>query len=293
VFASLHKNARVKQMAETRLAELKSLAYELVEEGKTVARNEEERAAIRSMLLQIQPEADPSLSDEDLWDRLGPRPVEDVWKWRQRLPDAARERLRTKLLPGTFDQLRDSSQADLIRTEVAYSTTLNDLSHCAHLLARVVERELRERIILPAARALFPQSENLGGFRQSTLGQIFDHLKAAMGCPTPSDSNVGQLRQYLASALAPMKDDIEEILRLRAPIFRIDEVPGLPGMGFRLVSLRNAVAHGDLESSFQNMNRLTIDALKRALILDGDPPILARIARISLCVSEQMTNHAS
>lgn len=55
-----------------------------------------------------------------------------------------------------------------------------------------------------------------------------------------------------------------------------------PGENFTLVKLRNAVAHGEDVRRFPKLNRLTVDAVKRTLVLEDDPPLSGQIAKLWL-----------
>ena len=92
---------------------------------------------------------------------------------------------KKRLLPNTFTKLLPASQKDLIRAELAYSTTVSDLPRVAHLLAIVVERELRERIIIPAAKAVFQEQPLPERWERVSLGTSWASWRVRGTCQKP------------------------------------------------------------------------------------------------------------
>jgi len=272
LFAPLRANERLAKMAQDRFRELEELARELLQEGLRVNRETKERSAIQSLIRQIWNPSGKRRSDKKLEAQLGSPPPEDISLWPERQRKKAEALWKERLLPDTFTELSSDSQKDLVRAELAYSTTVSDLPRVAHLLAIVVERELRERIIIPAAKTVF--GEQLPKrWQRISLGEILDVLDGTGNLPKAKD-----VKEYIAQALGPQKEIVESILRLKQPLQRADNL----GESFKLVELRNAVAHGEDGRRFSKLSRLTVDAVKRALVLEDDPPLLAQIARLRL-----------
>ncbi len=271
LFEPLRAHERLAKMAQDRLLELKELARELVQEGSRVKREPEDRSAIPSLIRQIWNPPGVNQSDEDLEAQLGSPPPEDISHWPERQREKAEALWKERLLPDTFTELSSDSQKDLVRAELAYSTTVSDLARVAHLLAVVVERELRERIIIPAAKENISKQRELKRWQRISLGEILDVLDGTGNLPKAKD-----VQEYIAQALG--KEIVDKILRLKQPLQRADNLRE----SFKLVELRNAVAHGEDGRRFPTLNRLTVDAVKRALVLEDDPPLLAQIARLRL-----------
>lgn len=273
LFAPLRAHERLAKMAQDRLLELKELARELVQEGSRVKREAEERTPIKQLIRQIWNPPGKNLSDEELSAQLGSPPPEDMSQWPERQREKAVALWKKRLLPNTFTKLLPASQKDLVRAELAYSTTVSDLARVAHLLAVVVERELRERIIIPAAKAVFQEQPLPERWERVSLGDILGVLAGTGNLPKAKG-----VKEFIAQELGPQNEIVDRILRLNTPLQREDK----RGERFKLVELRNAVAHGEEVRRFPKLNRLTVDAVKRALVLEDDPPLLAQIARLRL-----------
>ncbi len=273
LFAPLRAHERLAKMAQDRLLELKELARELVQEGSRVKREAEERTPITQLIRQIWNPPGKNLSDEELSAQLGSPPPEDMSQWPERQREKAVALWKKRLLPNTFTKLLPASQKDLVRAELAYSTTVSDLARVAHLLAVVVERELRERIIIPAAKAVFQEQPLPERWERVSLGDILGVLAGTGNLPKAKG-----VKEFIAQELGPQNEIVDRILRLNTPLQREDK----RGERFKLVELRNAVAHGEEVRRFPKLNRLTVDAVKRALVLEDDPPLLAQIARLRL-----------
>lgn len=271
LFEPLRAHERLAKMAQDRLLELKELARELVQEGSRVKREPEDRSAIQSLIRQIWNPPGENQSDEELEAQLGSPPPEDISHWPERQREKAEALWKERLLPDTFTELSSDSQKDLVRAELAYSTTVSDLPRVAHLLAVVVERELRERIIIPAAKENISKQRELKRWQRISLGEILDVLDGTGNLPKAKG-----VKEFIAHALG--KEIVDKILRLKQPLQRADNL----GESFKLIELRNAVAHGEDGRRFPTLNRLTVDAVKRALVLEDDPPLLVQIARLRL-----------
>lgn len=273
LFAPLRAHKRLAKMAQDRFRELEELARELLQEGSRVNREPEERSAIQSLIRQIWNPSEKKRSDKMLEAQLGSPQPEDISQWPERQREKAEALWKKRLLPDTFSKLLPESQEDLIRAEVSYSTTVSDLPRFAHLLAVVVERELRERIIIPAAKAVFQEQPLPERWERASLGDILGVLAGTGNLPKAKG-----VKEFIAHALGPQNEIVGRILRLKQPLQRADNL----GESFKLVELRNAVAHGEDVRRFPKLNRLTVDAVKRALVLEDDPPLLAQIARLRL-----------
>lgn len=234
-------------------------------------REAEERTPIKQLIREIWNPPGMNLFDEELEAQLGSPPPEDISQWPECQREKAKALWKKRLLPNTFTKLLPASQKDLIRAELAYSTTVSDLPRVAHLLAIVVERELRERIIIPAAKAVFQEQPLPERWERVSLGDILGVLAGTGNLPKAKS-----VKEYIAQALG--KEIVDKILRLKQPLQRADKL----GEKFTLVELRNAVAHGEDVRRFPKLSRLTVDAVKRALVLEDDPPLLAQIARLPL-----------
>ncbi len=86
------------------------------------------------------------------------------------------------------------------------------------------------------------------------------------------------MEKYIAQALAPQQEIIAMVLRLKEPLRQADD----QGSPFTILELRNAVAHGEDVHRFPKLSRLTVDAVKRTLILEEAPPLLAQITKLRL-----------
>jgi len=129
--------------------------------------------------------------------------------------------------------------------------------------------------MLPALAAVTVDSDTATRWRTTGLGGILDRLQAVANNPSFSGPE-RPLREHLVSMLAPHMNRVRKILRLRESIDCIDGTP------LSLANLRNAIAHGNVEATFPNLSRLTVDAIKRRLVLEGEPSILAHITSIPL-----------
>lgn len=281
LFEPLRAHERLAKMAQDRLLELKELARELLQEGSRVKREPEDRSAIPSLIRQIWKPPGENQSDEELEAQLGSPPPEDISLWPERQRKKAEALWKDLLLPDTFTELSSDSQEDLKRSELSYSTTVSDLPRVAHLLAIVVERELRDRIIIPAAQVVVRDKQTRKDWKRLSLGDILNVLEMRYSKRRSALQDAQRMEHYIAQALGPQNEIVGRILRLKQPLQRADN----PGEPFKLVELRNAVAHGEDFSRFPKLNRLTVDAVKRALVLEDDPPLLAQIARLRLAPS--------
>ena len=278
LFEPLRANKRLAKMAQDRLLELKELARELLQEGSSVARDEREQSAIKQLIRQIWNPPGMNLSDEELAAQLGRPPPEDIAQWPSRQREKAVVLWTERLLRDTFTELSSDSQEDLIRAEVSYSTTVSDLPRFAHLLAVVVERELRERIIIPAAAVIIPKQHARKPWQRLSLGDILDVLAESYSNRRSALPDAQGMEQYIAQALAPQREIIAMVLRLKEPLRQADSKCS----SFTILKLRNAVAHGEDARRFHKLSRLTVDAVKRTLILEEAPPLLAQITKLRL-----------
>lgn len=278
LFAPLRRNERVHKMARSRFEELTKLAQDLVEEASMVARRPEEHESLRDLFCQLLDRHPPNQSADELIALLGRRTREDVLQWQQSQREKAHRLWRERVLPNTFALLSPSSQEDLIRAEMSYSATVGDLPRFAHLLAVVVERELRERIILPSALLLFASEQQRKRWQRATLGEMLDVLNDARTNTAGGHADRELMRRHLSQIISQQPKVIEAVLRLRDKLQRADG----RGDGITLVKLRNAVAHGDESALSPQIDRLMVDAVKRALILEDDPPLLAQLTSLRL-----------
>lgn len=273
VFVPLRQDAQVRKMAQSRIRELEGLARELVGEGRRVARTQAERDAIDDLVRRIVDEDGTGHGDAQRVAELVEASTENLTHGRDGVAEAAEDLWGRKLLAGSFEQLGSSSQKDLRCAELLYSAMVNDLAGCAFLFAKIVERELRKRVMLPALAAVTVDVDTAFRWRTAGLGKILNCLHSVANNSSFSGPE-RPLREHLVSKLAPYMHNVRKILRLRDAIHCMD------GTSLCLADLRNAIAHGDVDEKFPNLSRLTVDAIKRTLVLEGEPSILAHITSI-------------
>ncbi|HEY8211274.1 MAG TPA: hypothetical protein VIG99_27510 [Myxococcaceae bacterium] len=267
LYQPLQANQRLRDMARTRLAELRGLAHGLVEEAGQVVRTSSEREELEVLFGR--------LGETPQWQR---RSEELLWDWNDRLCREANTRWREELLPGAFDKLGENTRQDLIRADMAYHGAVDDLARSAHLLALAVERELRDRLLVPLwerhhGRRVPPSPPAMTRYfsqenHRCTLGQCLKIVEE-LGQPAPGP-DVERLRGQLGSG----RDALPVLVRLLGEIRPLGDSPG-----FTLVAIRNQAAHGDVDEA--SLGRLAVDAIKRTLVLEA-PAILRALAEIDL-----------
>ena len=271
----LRKDDKIRQMAQRPIRALRRRADYLLRETWSVARRPQEQEAVKKLLYMMLDRGD--LSDDEIAQQFSGVPSIDLRRWQRIQQRRARTIWQERLLPGTFALLHTDSQRDLLRAEVSYSAAVDDLARFAHLLAIVVERELRERIIRPAIRTM-----SLGSVRREWMKLGLGGLLSLLEGQTPKQPalqrNAPAMLDYIRGVRAKHAQVFAAIRTIGQPVHRADPI----GNKFTLVDLRNAVAHGSDSGRYKNLDRLTVDAIKRRLVLDGDAPLLAQLTELPL-----------
>lgn len=210
--------------------------------------------------------------------------VHDLAARRERAVD-----LWKALLGEHYGLLHRDSRRDLSRFEVSYHSVVDDLGRCAHLLAVTVERELRDRLALPVGRMLGAdeagqepgaddrhvaalQRDLRERAERLSLGRLLDLVKLlAPGSGQDSAPGDGRVPEWVRRARERLfhgefASRLEDVRVLAEPV---QPVVGKP---MQLVQVRNAVVHG---TSSEPVDRLVVDAFKRALALSGRSPLSA------------------
>ncbi|MDC3952699.1 tetratricopeptide repeat protein [Polyangium jinanense] len=274
MYRPLLDNERIRDMAQTRLAELSGLASSLVDEARRVDRPEEDLADLKKLVESISGKP---------FSATVPR-VDDVWQWQRSIREGSRERWSKLLSKEVYDRLGEQSKADLVMADVAYHGAIDDLPRSAHLLALVIEREVRERLLVP----LHERYRSAFGSRPTGDSNTTKYLRkrpadrhhAPLGdalviieelcAPAPTDPGVDFAREQVRSCRGALND----LRRLRDPITPLGSHSSLT-----LRKLRNDAAHGNPGSA--SLDRLSVDAVKRALVLEA-PVILRSLTEIDL-----------
>lgn len=272
----LRTDKRIREMAQGPIRALERRAHYLLRETWSVARRAQEQEAVRTLLCKLLDQEE--LSDEDLEKQLRSVPSMDLRRWQKSQDTRARKLWQERLLPGKFPLLHPDSQEDLLRAESSYSATVDDLGRFAHLLAVVIERELRERIIRPATTTLQLNSNESDAWLHSGLGGFLLLLSGDKCKPRGVRSSGDEMHKYVRGLRAKHGAVLDAVGSLRQPFNRADGASA----AYKLLDLRNAVAHGSDASRFKNLDRLTVDALKRRLVLEDDPPLLAQLTDLPL-----------
>lgn len=259
--AELYRPLRgLRKLAQSRLAELDSLTQQLVDEARQVSRTPDVEVKLAKLVNTVR-------GDDQAWERIiaTPSPLPgSLRQVHQQL--AARSDIvwAQRLLPGDHAKLSPQSQALLGRSERSYSSAVDDLARSAHLLALVIERELKARIFDHVPRP-GGSSQRSRPTRPWALGDMLQELTATTSIPA--------LRAYV-HAHRPL------IARVCDAYSEVRPIDGSPAL--KLVAVRNAVAHGD-ESTLGSLGRIQVDAIKRYLALEapeGNTTILQALARL-------------
>jgi hypothetical protein len=188
-------------------------------------------------------------NDPEAWGKYVKPPEHSAddppWKRYEDLMKSSRTTWRELPLPGDFDLLSEQSQKLLERAERSYSSTVDDLGRSAHLLALVLECELKQR--------LFDRIPKEKG-RSWTLGSMLPALKKAIGPHARRDT--------LHAHVCDSRPLVERICGA------LDGIKPLEGGANSLVKVRNGVAHGD-EAILASLDRIQVDAIKRHLALEA------------------------
>lgn len=257
------RSDRVRTMAQAWLDEVRVMAHELREEAFRVPRGDVERRQFGSLIDEL----DATLGPDPL-PRPSP-PLADPWTWHDGLRKRSEERLATAL-GADFGRLHPDSRGDLIGAEVTYHGAVDDLGRSAHLLALTLERELRERLVTPFRKVVvgLPTSILKGtGWKKTvtadpppTLGMLLQMITWASTPP---------VRPHFEAALGrPALAGLAPVLVMTAGIRSVRDAR------LDVVDVRNAIAHG--RPPREPLDRVAVDAIKRALMLDA-PAVLEEL----------------
>lgn len=236
-----------KDLTKGRLNDLKEITSELVDDAFQVARTPDIQDRLRELVDRVN-------DAPGAWDayRLAAaeQTRETIWKRHRELERRSRETWGTYLLPNHFTKLFPQSQSLLERAERSYSSTVDDLGRSAHLLALVVECELKARVF-----------ERVASKQRWTLGEMLSKLNiVAAQTRAPKATDPLYKVYHYTRKYRPL---IEQICKATGPIPPADGSTPLV-----LVDIRNGVAHGD-EATLTSLGRLQIDAIKRRLALEA------------------------
>jgi hypothetical protein len=238
------RDERLVRIVAKRRDELSEALTTLTREAGAVDRTSEERDRILDLVRRIQP-GRRGVDDELLWAQIVAS-EERVPAWRARIRSEAEARWRDRLIPGTWKRLAPESHRDLVLADVAYQGVVDDLARSAHLLLVVVERELKQRVWLPA-------TAGQADAERANLGEMLLSLKKGR-------RRDDRPLEGLAPLLEGRRRRLDPILGLLNPVHTLD------GDSFALVDTRNAVAHGD--ERLRGLTRARVDAARRRLALD-------------------------
>ncbi len=242
----LEETQTTRKMAQARLDTLKDLATEMVREAHRVDRDTESRERLEKLQHRVFGESTPS-QPQASGERI------DAWAWADAQRTKAKEHWKI-LMANDFELLGEDSQKDLIKSDFSSSARVDDLARSAHLLATVVERELKSRL--------------LNGYSDRV-----------------SFANLLQALAHDTNAPKPLREHLQKIDHDLGPLARLHEqITPLRGDPFKLTKIRNAIAHGSEGLDFPNFDRLAFDAIKCFLAVEPigpeKPTLLCFIARI-------------
>ncbi len=241
LYELLRRDPKLRQRAQRRLDEPARLASELVDEACRVSRSTEEKQKLLELHNRLH-------DSQQTWEHLiqlqkqDQSSTEHPWEYVGRVRKESEQRWKTVLLPGCLEKLSPETQEDLIQAEVSYTTTVNDLPRCVHLLATAIEREVRLRLFGPVPESARPPT--LGSFKKF----LTDH-----------SVNAGTAFRERFSRIGPRANALRHILT--------EDIVALDGSKLSLVDLRNAVAHGNERAEYPYLSRLLVDAVKRHAVL--------------------------
>jgi tetratricopeptide (TPR) repeat protein len=258
------KNERVRAMAQPWLDDLRATARDLWAEAFRVPRGAAERDQITALFTDVG-----AALGED-YRPLVPRIEVDPWDWHDALREQSVRRWRA-ILGADFSRLHGDSQGDLVLADVTYHGAVDDLARSAHLLAVTMERELRERVVVPIRRVVDAHTgePSMKSYRKTyTVG------------PHPAPTLSTMLQMVGAAVEEPVRAHFERafgrerLAQLVAAASRIRRVTSVSGGEIDLIDARNAVAHG--RPSASRLDRVAVDAFKRTLTLEA-PVVLKEI----------------
>ncbi len=250
------KSERVRTMARAWLDGVRAMATDLRAEAFLLPRDDAERTQFETLFAEIG----DALRDDPCPISAG---VEiDPWRWHDQLRAQSKERW-SLILGDDFRHLHPESQNDLVRADVTYHGAVDDLGRSAHLLAIALERELRERVVVPFRSVV---RDNPGVFRRKADWAGFFEPDEMLSL-TKLLKMIGQVGR-LSERTYFEKPRGRAALEGLAPIVTLSRnIPSVSGRTFNLVDVRNDVAHGRSPST--SLDRVAVDAIKRALTLDA------------------------
>lgn len=288
---------QLSNLVAPRWDELKPCTDELVEEAFRVARDDEERRKLAALVDRVHGHGTWEQTYADARTRSLGRPV---WEHRATMRKRSLEVWAKFLLRDCFDQFSEQSRELLESAELSYSSAVDDLGRSVHLLALVIEHELRDRVFEPAQRRFTPIRCANASDTHAKFTRIADKRSAGK---KPDTWSLGDMFKALEQILAPppglaVEDQANrlhmalagEMPQLRRVLAASHPIRDLNGEIIELLEVRNAVAHGDR----LRLDRLQVDAIKRHLALEaegGEPTILQALASIAkvgaVCDSDQ------
>lgn len=281
------KSDTVRKMATRRLKELSSFARELVQEAYRIARDEGEKlAALERLVDRVDGEGAWKSYVQELEEHEG----EPIHTHQATLREQAEEAWHA--LIGEFAGLEETTRDMLRRAELSYSSSVDDLGRSAHLLALVVERELKRRVFEPAQERFtgVPRGEEsfthkeFVDHKEKKKGQarkrwtLKDMLKVLEEIVSTKQVPPENFLSELRHRLSPCLPAVRRVSQLGRPITCCD------GATLDFIALRNEIAHGERT---KDLSRIQVDAIKRTLALEtpseNEPTILQ--ALMTLCLA--------
>ena len=200
----------------------------------------------------------------------------------------AQQRWSKDLLPDRYDQLERRSREDLELADLLHLRLKIGLEVAAFLLLRVVERELRDKLLMPH-RA--PRGNTVSGGetaasvwfdgtpikRVPTLGDFIGIVRSATGRPREGSRSV-QLARFIGPAHRERLSQIAQFL---------DVTLGGDHAGLSVVQIRNKLVHGDEVCGLDTSgHRITPEWIERfELTLTVEAP---RMLRALLEIHEEL-----
>ncbi len=235
------RDSAVRALAQRRLKGLAEFAEKLLDEACRVSRSQQEKELLLALHNQLH-DSRRSWSELLEQQKTAQKAAEHPWEYVERVRSEAERRWKEVLLPGGFDKLSQATQDDLIQAQVSYTTAVNDLPRCVHLLATAIEREVGLRLFEPVSDE--KKKPTLGSFKKFLI--------------EPSISAGAGFRERMDRAGAGAAS-LRRILT--QPIVALDRSQ------LSLVDLRNAVAHGNERTAYPHLSRLLVDAVHREVVL--------------------------
>ncbi|MDB4929965.1 MAG: hypothetical protein JWM10_2449 [Myxococcaceae bacterium] len=249
------RNDRVRAMTGAWVEELRAMANELRAEAFLLPRGAAEREAFDALFARITGVLGPDVTP------AAPVAV-NPWEWHDRLRKQSQLRWE-QILGDGFGRLNSDSRDDLVRADVTYHGAVDDLGRSAHLLAIALERELRERVLAPL-RAV--ARDNAGSFLPKAEFKMFleQEKTPSLGTMVTMLEQTHDPRVRASFEAAIDRSALDGLASIAGVGRQVISVAGAP---VHLVDIRNAVADG--RSTGLSLDRVSVDALKRALTLDA------------------------